>query len=274
MLIYGKDIRTDLKNQLIKRCRLHPMAMAVVQIGEQPDAEAYINGIKKFGGELGVKVSVLKFPEAITEAHMLEEIDRLNRDDEYTGIMLQKPLPSHICDEVLVNRIDYRKDVEGIHNYNLGKIVNREPGIRPSTPKAVVRMLKDHQVSMDGARVTIVGRSSILGAPLALMMTGENATVTLCHTHTRDLAEEIRRADIVVAAMGQLNFIKADMVREDAVIIDAGINFDAAGNMGGDVDMEAKNKARLASAVPGGVGMVTVAELFDNLCQLYDMYQL
>jgi methylenetetrahydrofolate dehydrogenase (NADP+)/methenyltetrahydrofolate cyclohydrolase len=129
-------------------------------------------------------------------------------------------------------------------------------------------MLKENNVDLEGARVTIVGRSSILGSPLALMLTDENATVTLCHTRTRDLAEEIKRADIVVAAMGQLNFIKAEMIREETIIIDAGINFDADGNMFGDVDEQAKSKARLASAVPGGVGLITVAELFDSLCQL------
>lgn len=272
MLIYGKDIRAKMKEQLNRRIHGKSMAMAVVQVGEQPDSEAYINGIKKFGSELGVEVAIIKFPDNIAEALLLEEIERLNQDAGYTGIMLQKPFPRHIRDEVVVNAMDPRKDVEGIHNCNLGKIINREEGIRPATPKAVIRMLQENNVSLDGARVTIVGRSSILGSPLALMMTAENATVTLCHTRTRDLIDEIKKADIVVAAMGQLNFIKAEMIREDTVIIDAWINFDEDGNMFGDVDEQAKNKARLASAVPGGVGMITVAELFDNLCRLQEMY--
>ena len=273
MLIYGKEIRAELKNQLIRRIGTTNMAMAVVQVGEQPDSEAYINGIKKFGSELSVDVSVIKFPDDISEELLLEEIKRLNQDDTFAGIMLQKPFPKHIRDEVVVNAMDPRKDVEGIHNCNLGKIINREKGIRPATPKAVIRMLKENNVSLDGARVTIVGRSSILGSPLSLMMTAENATVTLCHTRTRDLIEEIREADIVVAAMGQLNFIKAEMIREDTIIIDAGINFDEAGNMFGDVDEQAKKKAQLASAVPGGVGLITVAELFDNLCLLQEIDQ-
>ncbi len=268
MLIYGKQIRAQLKEQLTQRIGTRKIAMAVVQVGEQPDSQAYINGIKKFGAELGVTVDVIKFPEEISEAQLLAKIGKLNQDESYTGIMLQKPFPAHLRDEVVVNCLEPRKDVEGIHNYNLGKIINREKGIRPATPKAVIRMLKDHHIDLEGARVTIVGRSSILGSPLALMMMAENATVTVCHTRTRDLAEEIKRADIVVAAMGQLNFIKAEMVREETIIIDAGINFDAAGNMGGDVDPQAQSKARLASAVPGGVGLITVAELFDNLCEL------
>lgn len=270
MLIYGKEIRAQLKEGLIRRIAGNRIAMAVVQVGEQPDSEAYINGIKRFGAELGVKVSVIKLPEEISQAQLLEEIEQLNQNDELTGIMLQKPFPDHIRDEITVNALDPRKDVEGIHNFNLGKIMNREKGIRPATPKAVITMLKHNNINLEGARVTIVGRSSILGSPLALMLTDENATVTLCHSRTRDLDEEIRRADIVVAAMGQLNFIKADMIREDTIIIDAGINFDERGNMFGDVDEAAKEKARLASAVPGGVGLVTVAELFDSLCQLWE----
>ncbi|HPF20985.1 MAG TPA: bifunctional 5,10-methylenetetrahydrofolate dehydrogenase/5,10-methenyltetrahydrofolate cyclohydrolase [Syntrophomonas sp.] len=271
MLIYGHEIRAQLKQQLINRIGSRKIAMAVVQVGEQPDADAYINGIKRFGNELGVDVAVIKFSEDISEEKLLIELKQLNQDERYNGIMLQKPFPPQLRDEVIVNAMNPDKDVEGIHNFNLGKIINRENGIRPATPKAVIRMLKDHNVDLEGARVTIVGRSSILGSPLALMMMAENATVTVCHTRTRDLAEEIKRADIVVAAMGQLNFIKAEMIRKETIIIDAGINFDAAGNMFGDVDEQARSKARMASAVPGGVGLVTVAELFDNLCLLQEI---
>jgi len=272
MLIYGKEIREKLKGQVIQRSRSESMTLAVVQVGNQPDSAAYINGIKKFGVEVGIEVSILQYPEDISESRMLEEIEKLNQDSKYSGIMLQKPFPEHLRDEFLVNKMDYRKDVEGIHNFNLGKIITREKGVRPATPKAVIRMLKDNHVDLEGARVTIVGRSSILGSPLALMLTAENATVTLCHTRTRNLAEEIKKADIVIAAMGQLNYIKADMVSEETIIIDVGINFDENGSMFGDVDGPAKTKARMASAVPGGVGLVTVAELFDNLCMLREIY--
>jgi len=147
-------------------------------------------------------------------------------------------------------------------------LISREEGVKPSTPKAIVRMLKEHGVSINGKRVVIVGRSTILGSPLAVMMTTESGTVTVCHTRTVDLAEETRRADILIAAAGRMNLITADMVKEGAVIIDAGINFDENGKMVGDVAEDAKGKASLASAVPGGVGVITVAELFDNLCIL------
>ena len=272
MLIYGKEIRETLKNQVKQRAQSKSLGLAVVQVGDQAASAAYINGIKKFGNEVGIPVTVFHFADDFSESQMLEEIERLNQDHRYTGIMLQKPFPVHMRDNVLVNRMDYHKDVEGIHNYNLGRIISREMGVRPATPKAVLRMLKDNQVNLEGARVTIVGRSSILGSPLSLMLTAENATVTLCHTRTRNLVEEIKKADIVVAAMGQLNYITADMVREDTIIIDAGINFDENGKMFGDVDEQAKHKARLGSAVPGGIGLITVAELFDNLCLLEEIF--
>ena len=265
MLIYGKEIREEMKQQVKQAALNTPLSMAVVQVGEEAASLAYINGIKNFGRDVGVPVTVISLAANTSESQLIEEIARLNRDSDYTGIMIQKPLPAYMRDDVVVNSMDYRKDVEGIHNFNLGKLLNHESGVKPATPKAVIRILKANGVAIEGARVTIVGRSSILGGPLAVMMTAENGTVTVCHTRTRNLVEEIQRADILVAAMGKMNFITADMVTEDTVIIDAGINFDEHGKMFGDVHEEAKSKARMASAVPGGVGVITVAELFDNL---------
>ncbi len=265
MLIYGKEIREKIKQEVRQAAENTALGMAVVQVGDEAASSAYINGIKNFGQDAGIPVTVIKLPADISESQLIEEINKLNNDPQYTGIMIQKPLPGYMRDEVVVNSMDYRKDVEGIHNFNLGKLLNKEEGVKPATPKAVIRILKANGVAIEGARVTIVGRSSILGGPLAVMMTAENGTVTVCHTRTRNLIEELQRADIIVAAMGKINFITADMVREDAVIIDAGINFDENGKMFGDVHEEAKAKAVMASAVPGGVGVITVAELFDNL---------
>lgn len=265
MLIYGKEIREEIKQEVKQAAEKTALGMAVVQVGDEAASGAYINGIRNFGRDVGIPVTVVGLPADISESQLIAEIQKLNHDPQYTGIMIQKPLPAYMRDEIVVNSMDYRKDVEGIHNFNLGKLLNKEEGVKPSTPKAVIRILKAHGVAIEGARVTIVGRSSILGSPLAVMMTAENATVTVCHTRTRNLTEEIQRADIVVAAMGKLNFITADMIREDAVIIDAGINFDENGKMFGDVHEDAKVKAKIASAVPGGVGVITVAELFDNL---------
>ncbi len=265
MLIYGKEIREKLKEELKVVAAQLKMAMTIIQVGDEGPSAAYINGIKSFARDVAVEVTVLNFPAEISEVELLAKIAALNTDPGVTGIMVQKPLPAHINGDLIVNSLDYHKDVEGIHPFNLGKLLTKEPGVKPTTPKAVIRMLKDHGIEIDWQRVAIVGRSAILGGPLAVMMTTENGTVTVCHTHTRDLAQVTRDADIVIAAMGKMHFITADMVKENCVIIDAGINFDEQGKMKGDVHPDASAKARIASAVPGGVGMITVAELFDNL---------
>ncbi len=273
MLIYGKEIREKLKAEIQRALETNPATLTVVQVGDEGPSQAYVNGIKNFGRDVGAEVTVLNFPADISQEELLDHICRLNRDPAVTGIMIQKPLPAHINDDVVVSAMDHRKDVEGIHYYNMGRLFSKEEGVKPSTPKAVIRMLKEHGIEIERKKVTIVGRSAILGNPLAIMMTAENGTVTVCHTRTPDLRWEIQQADILVAAMGKLNFITADMVKEDCVIIDAGINFDENGKMFGDVDPAAKEKVRIASAVPGGVGVITVAELFDNLRILAEQNQ-
>lgn len=265
MLIYGKEVREKLKEKLRTATANDKMHMTIIQVGDEGPSAAYINGIKSFARDIEVDVTVLNFSTDITQADLLASITALNADPSVTGIMIQKPLPAHINGDLIVNSMDYHKDVEGIHPFNLGKLLTKEPGVKPTTPKAVIRMLKEHGVDIDGQKVAIIGRSSILGGPLSVMMTTENGTVTVCHTHTRDLAQITCNADIVIAAMGRMHFITADMVKENGVIIDAGTNFDENGKMHGDVHPDACVKAKIASAVPGGVGMITVAELFDNL---------
>lgn len=265
MLIYGKEIREKIKEKVAGTAKKTPMSMVVVRIGDDKSSQAYVNGIKKFGDETGVKVEIASFSAGISLEEAVKHIEELNQDQGVNGIMLQTPLPAHLDIAVLANVIDYQKDVEGIHNYNLGKLISKQEGIKPATPKAVISMLKHYDISIEGKKVCIVGRSAILGSPLAMMMSSENGTVTLCHSRTKNLANETRNADILVAALGKANYITPDMVSEDSVIIDVGINFDENGRMVGDVHQEAKAKARIASAVPGGVGLITVAELFDNL---------
>ncbi|MGI5920865.1 MAG: bifunctional 5,10-methylenetetrahydrofolate dehydrogenase/5,10-methenyltetrahydrofolate cyclohydrolase [Syntrophomonadaceae bacterium] len=269
MLIYGKEIREKIKQNLIKEAADIKLTLVILQIGEDPSSASYIRGILKFAGETGIMARVINFPESITEDELLMLINDLNTDPDITGIMLQTPLPSHLNTSRIINHIDYRKDVEGIHNYNLGKLLSREEGVKPATPKAVVRMLKEFNIPLEGKKITIIGRSLVVGSPLAVMLTSENATVTLCHSRTANLPGEVQNADIVVAALGKMNFVTPEMINSNSVIIDVGTNFDEYGNMVGDVDPAAKDKAYLASAVPGGVGAITVAELFDNLLTLY-----
>ncbi|NLP25302.1 MAG: bifunctional 5,10-methylenetetrahydrofolate dehydrogenase/5,10-methenyltetrahydrofolate cyclohydrolase [Syntrophomonadaceae bacterium] len=273
MLIYGKEIRELMKEQIRQSVRNTPMKMVVVQVGDDQPSQVYVNGIRRFGDEVGVAVEVHNLPASVEQSQVEELIQQLNEDKSVTGIMVQKPMPEHIDANYLVNIMHHSKDVEGIHNFNLGKLISREKGVKPSTPKAIVRMLKDNNIPIEGKKVTIVGRSIIVGNPLSVMMTSENATVTLCHSKTVNLAAETRSADILIAALGRQNFITADMVKEGGVIIDAGINFDEQGKMHGDVDADAKDKASIASAVPGGVGVITVAELFDNLCTLAEAHK-
>lgn len=265
MLIYGKEIRDKIKEEIRREAMKTPMNMAIVRVGEDPSSLSYVKGIIKFAEETGVRAEIITLPENYNEKQVMQCIRDLNQQDEINGIMLQTPLPQHLDAGILVNSIDFHKDVEGIHNYNLGKLISKEEGVQPATPKAVITMLKAHNIALEGQKVTIIGRSMTVGSPLAVMMTAENCTVTLCHSKTRDLPREALAADILVAAIGKKEFVTPDMVNENTVIIDVGINFDVQGKMFGDVHSEASAKARIASAVPGGVGVITVAELFDNL---------
>lgn len=265
MLIYGKEVREKIKEDVARSAKKIPMSMVVVRIGDDKSSQAYVNGIKKFGDETGVNVEIASLSAGISLEEAVKHIEELNQDPGVNGIMLQTPLPPHLDVAILANVIDYHKDVEGINNYNLGKLISKQEGVKPATPKAVISMLKHYDITIEGKKVCIVGRSAILGSPLAMMMSSENGTVTLCHSRTKNLGNETRNADILVAALGKANYITPDMVSEDSVIIDVGINFDENGRMVGDVHEESKAKARIASAVPGGVGLITVAELFDNL---------
>jgi methylenetetrahydrofolate dehydrogenase (NADP+)/methenyltetrahydrofolate cyclohydrolase len=269
MLIYGKEIKENIKKELQQEALNVKMSLVILQVGNDQSSASYIKGILKFAEESGIKAKVVNFPLDIPEDELITYISDLNNDPEVTGIMIQTPLPAHLNNIRIINSIDYRKDVEGIHNYNLGKLLSREEGVKPATPKAVLRMLKEFDFPLEGKKVTVIGRSMVVGSPLAVMLTSENATVTLCHSRTVNLIGEIQNADIIIAAMGKINFVTAEMVSEDAIIIDVGTNFDKNGNMFGDVDQDAKAKARVASAVPGGVGVITVAELFDNLRVLH-----
>lgn len=268
MLLYGKEIREQIKERIRQKSEVMNMSMAVLQVGEDRSSQAYVNSMIKFAGENGIAVESIRLAATAAEDEVLKTIADLNQNSDITGIMIQTPLPGHLQASRLINAIDYRKDVEGLHNYNLGKLISREKGVTPVTPKAVISMLKGHNIPIAGKKVTIIGRSMIVGSPLAVMLTAEDATVTVCHSRTANLKQETLAADILIVAMGKAHFITPDMVREESIIVDVGTNVDESGRMLGDVHPDANAKARLATAVPGGVGAVTVAELFDNLCVL------
>lgn len=268
MIIYGKEIREQLKTEITNTAKSMPLVMAIIEVGDDMSSASYVKGIQRFAAETGINTELITLPGDFTEQQIIDTIQELNQDDRITGVMVQTPLPAGCNVSRVINSIDPDKDVEGIHNYNLGRLISGEKGVRPCTPAAVIEILKAHNVPLEGSKVTIVGRSMVVGSPLSVMMTAENATVTLCHSRTRNLAGETLGADIVVAAVGKAGFITPDMINEHTVLIDVGTNFNEAGKMVGDVREDCLTKVRMASAVPGGVGVITVAELFMNLTWL------
>jgi methylenetetrahydrofolate dehydrogenase (NADP+)/methenyltetrahydrofolate cyclohydrolase len=266
LLIYGKEIRAELLAAV--QGHMANMTLAVAQIGEAEASRAYTGAIEKFAADAGAGFRRVALASSSSSVEAGQAISRLNDDDTVTGIMLQMPLPGHLDAEALIRRIAPEKDVEGVTPYRLGALLRDPTGVAPCTAKAVMRLLRAHQVTLRGRRVTVVGQSVIVGKPLALMLMAERATVTVCNSGTADLSSATLPADIVVAAVGQIGLITPDMIRPGAVVVDVGTNFDAAGNMRGDVDAASADRAAMLSAVPGGVGVITVAELFDNLRRL------
>lgn len=268
MIIYGKEIRERLKAEISDIAQSMPLVMAIIQVGDDMSSASYVKGIQRFAAETGINTELITLPGDLSEQQIIDTIYQLNQDDRITGIMVQTPLPAGCNVSRVINSMDPDKDVEGIHNYNLGRLISGEKGVKPCTPAAVIEILKSHSIPMEGRKVTIVGRSMVVGSPLSVMMTAENATVTLCHSRTCNLASETLGADIVVAAVGKAGFITPDMVNENTVLIDVGTNFNEAGKMVGDVHEDCLTKVHMVSAVPGGVGVITVAELFMNLTWL------
>lgn len=273
MIIYGRDLREQMKKEFMEWCQDKDLELVVVKVGEEASASFYLRGIRNYIADTNVKLNIMQFSENITENRLLKTIDDLNRDPVVNGILLQKPYPSSINETQLINALSPYKDVEGLHPINLGKVVSGEKGVKPVTPKSVIKILKGNLIEISGKKVAIIGRSTVVGSPLALMLTKEDATVTLCHSKTKNLRQITLSSDIVVASVGKADFITADMVSTKCVVVDVGANVNNEGNMVGDVSLDALEKAAVATAVPGGVGVLTVAELFDNLKIIYDLQQ-
>ena len=250
-----------------------PPCLRVVLIGSHPASEAYVRGKERDAREAGIDSETLRYPASITEEDLLGVVDDLNRDSEVDGLLVQLPLPDHIDDRKVIDAIHPSKDVDGFHPENLGRLLIGSPAFIPATPFGIVEMLRRAEIDTEGMRAVIVGRSNIVGKPLAalLMQRDTNATVTVCHSRTRDLAAHTREADLVVAAVGRAGFITADMVKDGAVVVDVGINRvdDDSREKGyrlvGDVDFESvEEKASWITPVPGGVGLMTRAMLLKN----------
>jgi len=270
------DIRAELKTEVaaLKEKGVVP-GLGVILVGADPASQSYVSAKEKACGDIGIYSDDNRLPEDTTQDELLSLVERMNQDPKINGILVQLPLPKHIDESAVLLAIDPDKDVDGFHPMNVGKMMVGEEAFLPCTPHGVVQMLKRSGVETSGAHVVVVGRSNIVGKPLANMLLqkkdGANATVTLCHTRTRDLGFHTRQADIIIAASGWPNTITADMVKDGAVVIDVGVNRveDPSRERGyrlvGDVDFDAvKEKASMITPVPGGVGPMTITMLLYN----------
>ena len=269
-LLKGIDVANAINEKLIKESADmggRVPKLAIIRVGERPDDMSYERGATKKMEKVGFACESFVFPETIENEAFQKEFDTINDNPEIDGILLLRPLPKHLDEEAVVGRISPEKDLDGISPVNLAKVfAGDKTGFAPCTAEAVVEVLKAAEIPMTGKRVTIVGRSMVVGKPLSMLMVKENATVTICHTRTKDLAGTCRNAEILVAAAGRAKMLNGDYVGQDAVVIDVGINVDENGKLCGDVDYDTiQNKAQAATPVPGGVGAVTTAVLAKHL---------
>lgn len=272
VILDGKKLRDELLENLKSELTGYSVMpkLVVILVGDNPASKIYVNNKKKTAEKLGIISEVLTYPYNVTEEDLLSKINELNSDNSVNAILVQLPLPAHINKNNIINAILPIKDVDGFTPENLGKLLAGEiPYVYPCTPKGILLLLNKHGISVEGKHVVIVGRSNIVGKPLSVMMLNHNATVTICHSHTKNLKEITNTADILVSAVGK-DLIKEDMVRKDAVVIDVGIFKDEFGKTRGDVDFEnVSKKVEAISPVPGGVGPMTITSLMLNTVELY-----
>ena len=239
--------------------------LAVVLVGEDPASQIYVRNKKRAADDVGIASRDFLFPAGCSQAELSETIRKINGDSSVHGILLQLPLPKGLDDNEAVNAIAPAKDADGLHPVSLGNLLAGKPTMVPCTPAGCLEILDHYGIALEGAEAVVVGRSRLVGKPLAQLLLARNATVTMCHTRTRDLAGHCRRADILCVAAGKPRFITGDMVKEGAVVIDVGVNRLDTGKLAGDVDFDSASKrARAITPVPGGVGLLTVAMLMKN----------
>lgn len=271
-ILDGKKLREKLLENLkteLEGFSTKP-TLVVILVGENPASQIYVNNKKKTAEKLGINSIVINYPSNITETKLLEKIDELNNDQTVTAILVQLPLPAHISKENVINKISPEKDVDGFTPYNFGKLfTGEEPTVYPCTPKGILLLLDEYNIEIEGKHAVVVGRSNIVGRPMSQMLLNRNATVTVCHSHTKNLTDIIKTADIVVSAAGK-NIIEGKMLKSDCVVIDVGIFKDENGKTRGDVDFESASRvASYITPVPGGVGPMTIASLMLNTVELF-----
>ena len=269
-IINGKEISAAVKERIkneveaLKEKGIN-VGLAVILVGENPASKVYVANKKKACEELGIKSFEFKLPEQTTEEELISLVKKLNEDSEVNGILCQLPLPSHLDESTVINTIVPEKDVDAFHPVNVGKILIGAFDFLPCTPAGIMEMLAYMNIDICGKECVVIGRSNIVGKPMAMLLLHKNATVTVCHSKTKNLKAVTSRADVLVSAVGRAGFVTADMVKEGAVVIDVGLNRNAENKLCGDVDFEAvKEKCSAITPVPGGVGPMTIAMLMQN----------
>ncbi len=270
-IIDGKALAQQIRDRIAKDCAellakkgIKP-GLAAILVGDDPASHIYVRNKQKACEAAGIYVDENKLPASTTQAELLQLIAKMNADPKIHGILVQLPLPKHIESKAILEAVSPAKDADGFHPYNFGRLVEGSPVFEACTPKGVIKMIESTGTAIDGKRAVVVGRSNIVGKPAALMLLQRNATVTVCHSKTKDLPAVCREADILVVAIGKAKFVTADMVRDGAMVIDVGTNRLPDGKLVGDVDYEpVAQKAGWISPVPGGVGPMTIAMLLDN----------
>ncbi|MDO5396766.1 MAG: bifunctional methylenetetrahydrofolate dehydrogenase/methenyltetrahydrofolate cyclohydrolase FolD [bacterium] len=270
ILLKGKEVSARIKDELkeetakMKTRGINP-GLAVIIVGDDPASRVYVNNKKKACEYCGINSYEYALPKETTEAELLKLIDELNNDPKISGILCQLPVPKHIKEQSIINAINPNKDVDAFHPVNVGKIMTGDYDFVPCTPAGVMELIKESGIDVNGKECVVVGRSNIVGKPMSMLLLHKNGTVTICHSHTKNLAEKTKKADILVAAVGIPNFITGDMIKEGAVVIDVGINRIAPKKLVGDVEFESAEKVAAAiTPVPGGVGPMTIAMLMKN----------
>ncbi len=277
IIISGKDLAkkrkeymitelTKLENKYGRRPNL-----AVILVGEDAGSMSYVAGKEKACNEVGIGNITIRKPDTITQEELLKIIDDLNNDENIDGILVQLPLPKHINQTFVINSIKPNKDVDGFHPKNVASLYLKQPGIIPCTPKGIIEVLESQNIEIEGKNAVIIGRSNIVGLPVSKLMLDKNATVTIAHSRTKNLGEITKKADIIIAAVGKPLFVKEDMVKEGAVVIDVGVNRNPETNkLCGDVDfVNVEKKASYITKVPGGIGPMTICCLLENTIECF-----
>ncbi|MCQ2133550.1 MAG: bifunctional methylenetetrahydrofolate dehydrogenase/methenyltetrahydrofolate cyclohydrolase FolD [Bacteroidales bacterium] len=278
MIISGKDLSARMKAEMAEKVATFPQKygrvphLVVILVGEDPASQSYVKGKGKACEVVGIRNTTILRPATISEEELLALIAELNADDSVDGILVQLPLPKHINEDRIIAAIDKSKDVDGFHPLNVAALWMKQPCTVACTPKGIIRMLDEAGIEISGKRAVVIGRSQIVGLPVAKLLLDRNATVTICHSRTQNMAEITRQAEILVVAIGKAKFVTEDMVAPGAVVIDVGVNrIPETGKLCGDVDFEAiEPKASVITPVPGGVGPMTITCLMENTIECFE----